>query len=228
METIASDQAKLLGQRNRSRILEHLTRVPGNHFRAIARSLGVSRGTARYHLLVLTREGLVRSERIGGRCRYFAQRDVGQAPTNEFYRRYWRRRDVRGRVWAAVLRLHDPRPSAVAAMIGVSRQLAAYHLRRLLQMRLVATHKGHYRPLQSASADVEETRHHRPTRGGLDGALWFGAIGRRLGITLRPNRSSASPPSWSRLSEEWADAPPSVDVGSFASAATPSQPIAAG
>ena len=43
----------------RRRIYDHLRRLPGDHFRSVARSLDLAVGTARYHLDALLRDGLV-------------------------------------------------------------------------------------------------------------------------------------------------------------------------
>ena len=128
----------------RRRIVEHLRVLPGDHFRSIVRSLHLSVGTARYHLTALAKKGFVRSERMGDKLRYFATARGSKPPLNETYKQYWKYRDLRARVWLAVLRLPQVRPSSVARSLGVRRQLAAYHLNRLAELGLVTRAHGRY------------------------------------------------------------------------------------
>src|SRR2546430_17426823 len=54
----------------RRRIYDHLIRLPGDHFRSVARPLDIAIGPARYHLAALVREGLVFKEDTNGRGRH--------------------------------------------------------------------------------------------------------------------------------------------------------------
>jgi predicted transcriptional regulator len=154
---------RLLEQPTRRRIFEHLTLLPGDHLRSIIRTLHISLGAGRHHLVVLTREGLVRSERMGSRLRYFAV-PVGDAiPLNDTFKEYWKYRDLRMRILSAVIRLAEARPSTVAASLGVSRQLAAYHLNRLAELGLVVRSRGRYRAADPANWDLGVAR--RPGEG---------------------------------------------------------------
>jgi predicted transcriptional regulator len=138
-------EVRLLEQPTRRRIFEHLRLLPGDHFRSIVRALHLSLGAARHHLGVLAKRGLVRSEKIGGKLRFFAVARDSAPPLNDTYKQYWKYRDLRMRVWSAVLRLPEARPSTVAASLGVSRQLASYHLCRLAELGLVVKSHGRYR-----------------------------------------------------------------------------------
>jgi len=88
-----------------------------------------SGGTVRHHLGTLVRSGLVAEDRTQGRCRYYPKE---AAEANLLYRDHWRYRDVRFRVLLAARVLGDARPSNVARATGISRQLAAYHLGKLV------------------------------------------------------------------------------------------------
>ena len=146
-----------LEQPTRRRILEHLRLLPGDHFRSIVRSLHLSVGTTRYHLAGLVKKGFLRSERIGAKLRYFTTANAAKPPLNETFEHYWKYRDLRTRVWLAVIRMPQARPSTVAKSLGVSRQLAAYHLSRLAELGLVTHGHGHYRavdPRRSTSGHL--------------------------------------------------------------------------
>ena len=173
-----------LRQPTRRRIIEHLTLLPGDHFRSIVRVLHLSLGAARHHLTALAKRGFVREERFGGKLRFFPTVKAAPPPTNEAFKKYWRYRDLRVRVWAAVVRLPDARPSTVAESLGVSRQLAAYHLRRLTELGVEVRGRGRYQAVdeppaepnlpEALSTERATPRHHRskphPRSRGSHGA----------------------------------------------------------
>lgn len=115
-------------------IYEHLLLFPGNHFRSIARSLDLGLSTARYHLGVLIDRGAVRMERDNGRCRYYATGRWSDPEKNDLYTRYWSLQDLRTRVLSTALGQRDRGPTAVSESLGISRQLARYHLTRLREL----------------------------------------------------------------------------------------------
>lgn len=115
----------------RRAILDHLSGEPGDHLRSIARDLTLPLGSVRFHLAMLEKCGLVRVESRGGKARYFRAGPGSSAQSNDLFSRYWKFRDVRSRVAAAASRLASRDVSRVAASVGISRQLALYHLRRL-------------------------------------------------------------------------------------------------
>lgn len=133
---LASAQAQLapLAYPTRRRIYEHLLSLPGDHFRSIVRSVGLGIGTVSHHLDVLLEAGIVEARYMNGRRRYFPSGQGADADRNMLYNRHWSSRDVRIRVWFTVRRLGPARLAAVAQALGISRQLAAYHLARLEQM----------------------------------------------------------------------------------------------
>ena len=113
----------------RRRIYDHLRRLPGDHFRSVARSLDLAVGTARYHLDALLRDGLVYKEDTNGRARYYLT--GGEADVNLLYARHWEFRDVRLRIVTTLRRLEKAQPATIARVLGISRQLVSYHLSRL-------------------------------------------------------------------------------------------------
>lgn len=128
----------------RLRIHGHLVLLPGDHLRSIARALRLSLSTTKYHLGVLLRRGLVKVENVNGRSRYYAAGRDSKPHRNELFERHWKYRDLRLRVLLAVERMDRPSPSAVARGLGISRQLAAYHLGRLVEAGLVRHTSGGY------------------------------------------------------------------------------------
>ncbi len=126
--TLAIALALMVGLKHpiRRRIYDHLARLPGDHFRSVARSLSLAVGTARYHLDALAREGLVYKQDTNGRARYYIT--GGEAEVNRLYARHWEYRDVRLRIHGALRRLEKAQPATIAKVLGISRQLASYHL----------------------------------------------------------------------------------------------------
>lgn len=148
----------------RRRIYEHLARLPGDHFQSIVRSLQLGHGTASHHLSVLVDRGWLSLEKRSGRARYFP-RGLESAPErNRLFLWHWTYRDPRIRVLLAVVVLDEAGPSAVGRQLGISRQLAAYHLGRLVESRLVRREGGRYRPVRSAAIDILQALPGEPRR----------------------------------------------------------------
>jgi DNA-binding transcriptional ArsR family regulator len=137
--------APLTPHPTRTRILEHLRLLPGDHLRSIARTLRVSLGEVRYHLHILHRSGLVHEEKVRHRARYYAADPASLAERNRLYQKHWEQRDVRTRVLHTVQLNGAVRPTQVAKTMGISRQLANYHLGHLTASGQLARENGHYR-----------------------------------------------------------------------------------
>lgn len=129
----------------RRRIYEHLLRLPGDHFRSIVRLLRLGHGTTRHHLEVLVKLGFVRRAEVDGRVRYFPNGEGSESDRNELFLRHWQYRDLRMRVLLQARGSPVVRASKVADALGISRQLASYHLARLHEMGLLSREGRHYR-----------------------------------------------------------------------------------
>ncbi|HYM40909.1 MAG TPA: helix-turn-helix domain-containing protein [Thermoplasmata archaeon] len=151
----AHSDLSIVDHPTRQRILAYLAMLPGDHFRSIGRTLQISMGSTRHHLSVLVKKGLVRSERMGGKLRYFAIARGSTSPLNDTFKQYWKYRDLRMRVWSAVRQQREASPSNVAASLGVSRQLAAYHLACLEELGLVVRARGRYRAVDPDRRTVD-------------------------------------------------------------------------
>src|SRR2546428_2515213 len=127
----------------RRQIYDHLRLLPGDHFRSVARSLRLAVGTARYHLNALVQDGLLYKQEMNGRSRYYVS--GGEAEVNRLYARHWEYRDVRLRVLLTLRRMDNAQPATIAKVLGISRQLASYHLRCLEKAGRVRRHGAQYR-----------------------------------------------------------------------------------
>lgn len=141
----SGDESEPLEHATRRIIYERLLLLPGDHFRSIARGLHLGHGSARYHLSVLVDRGLVTVEKVDGRARYFAVGPRAEPEKNAIYRKHWVLRDLRGRVLLAARQSQSPNATSVAEHLGISRQLAAYHLARLKESGLLKPEKGPHR-----------------------------------------------------------------------------------
>ena len=140
----------------RRRIYEHLMALPGDHFRSLVRTLGLSIGVTRHHLGVLMAQDLVYEEKSNGRTRYYAKALPAQNEMNDLYARHWGFRDTRGRIVRVVEQLGVATPTKVARAMGISRQLAAYHLIQLERASVLRREAGAYR-IQDATRSPKET-----------------------------------------------------------------------
>ncbi len=138
-------RASGLDHPTRIRIYNHLLVLPGDHFRSIVRSLRIGMGEGRHHLNVLLRSGLVREDKTNGRCRYYPEGQGLGSDRNDLFAKHWEYRDLRVRVLFAVRSSGAAKPSAVAQSLGISRQLAAYHLASLEELGLVQRDGRFYR-----------------------------------------------------------------------------------
>ena len=144
-KTSGSRSFSFLEHPTRSRIYNYLLTLPGDHFRSIVHHLGLSQGTATHHLGVLVKNGLVGVERRHGRVRYYPRGVGSKTDWNALYAKHWEYRDLRLRVLMAMRSLGAAKASAIAKSLGISRQLASYHLDRLEELGLVRRENGHFR-----------------------------------------------------------------------------------
>ena len=142
---MATSVAPPLEHATRLRIYEHLLLLPGDHFRSIARAVDVGVSTAHHHLRILIRDGLVHAEKREGQSRYYVAGDALQRERNELFGRHWTYRGTRLRVWIVAHRLKECSAATIAHALGISRQLAAYHMARFEREGLVWRSHGRYR-----------------------------------------------------------------------------------
>ena len=133
----------------RRRICDHLRLLPGDHLRSIARSLQLAVGTARYHLDVLRRQGIIDKRDANGRARYYLTQ--GEAEVNRLFELHWDYRDVRLRVLDALRKMEAAPPATIAKSLGVSRQLVSYHLASLERAGLARRHGPRYRSVDGVA-----------------------------------------------------------------------------
>ncbi|MGQ0798154.1 MAG: winged helix-turn-helix transcriptional regulator [Methanobacteriota archaeon] len=125
---------------SRRRIYDFLVANPGVHLRRIGQNLGMSTGMLSYHLGVLERRGVLKSEELGHRKRYFIARafaDVQRRILGVL------REDVPRRIVMDILQYGQRSFADLLAASGVSKSTLSYHLHKLLAREiLVRTKRG--------------------------------------------------------------------------------------
>jgi len=115
---------ELLDQENRGMIRGYLLVHPGDSYSDIRRNLGLSNGTLSYHLTVLEREGIIQSQTRGSRKLFFPRE--ARLPNDG-----GGMHEVQLRMLRAVREIPGLAVTDLAGALGISSQLALYHLRDL-------------------------------------------------------------------------------------------------
>jgi len=109
----------------RGAILYYVRVHPGDTYTDVKRNLELNDGVVTYHLARLEKDGLIRSEIRGARKRYYpAEMRVPMENGGELH-------DIQQRILRVVTASPGMPVSALAEQLGVSTQLALYHLRQL-------------------------------------------------------------------------------------------------
>jgi len=114
----------------RGEIYGYVRLNPGESYSDIKRSLGLAAGPLTYHLAVLEREGLVRS--VPNRARRLFYSSDAPVPENG-----GDLRALQGRMLGILKADPGIAVSGLAAVLGVSRHVALYHIRKLVRADLV-------------------------------------------------------------------------------------------
>jgi len=117
----------------RERVLAHIERMPGVHFRQLGRDLDLATGQVQYHLRRLERAERIVTEEVDGRTHYFP-------PTYDDRERRALavvRRETARDVLAYLVVDAPACPQAVAVDIDIARSTLEWHLDRLIAVDLV-------------------------------------------------------------------------------------------
>jgi DNA-binding MarR family transcriptional regulator len=128
----------VLGQFTRGQIYGYIVVHPGDSYVDIKRNLQLNNGTLTHHLNVLERDGLIRSKNQGTRKRFFAA--GARVPEDGGGMHEVQQQILRHLEESGGLAVSD-----VAGVIGISRQLAIYHLRDMNRKGLVRIERRAFR-----------------------------------------------------------------------------------
>jgi DNA-binding MarR family transcriptional regulator len=132
------DQA--LDNRIRYQILGYLTENPGQHYSAVKKALNLNNGGAVYHILVLEREGFIRSQRDGILKRFYPA--AIKAP--EKHKRT--PEELVGEILADIDKKPGITQKELVERLVINDEVVGYHLRKLVRdTRIISWKKGRTR-----------------------------------------------------------------------------------
>jgi DNA-binding MarR family transcriptional regulator len=129
-----------LDNRIRYQILGYLTENPGQHYTAVKRALNLNNGGAVYHLLVLEREGFIRSQRDGILKRFYP----AEVKAPEKHKRT--PEELVGEILADIEKRPGITQRELVERLVISDEVVGYHLRKLVRdTRIISWKKGRTR-----------------------------------------------------------------------------------
>ena len=120
----------------RGAILYYVRVHPGDTYMDIKRNLALNDGVVTYHLARLEKEGMIRSHILSARKRYYpAEMRIPAENGGELH-------EIQQRILRVVATSPGMPVSVLAEQLGVSTQLALYHLRKLSQTQRVGLERA--------------------------------------------------------------------------------------
>jgi len=129
----------------RGQLYGYITANPGDHFTSILAALELNNGTGSYHLEVLEREGLIKSQQEGMYRRFY--------PTGYKVPDEPRLTRIQMRIYDIIEQNHGIPQKDIAQAVKGSHQLVGYHLGILERYKLVRSERfGRWKRYYPASA----------------------------------------------------------------------------
>ncbi|HJS82204.1 MAG TPA: winged helix-turn-helix transcriptional regulator [Nitrososphaera sp.] len=124
-------------------ILDFIREHPGCHLRQIRSEIGVSMGTAQYHLSRLEKAGKIASNRHGFYRYYFP---AGLFQDNEKNLLQLMSHETSRDIVMFVIEQKNPTQTEIAERVGVSAASVSWHVARLVQYQVIAeTREGKFK-----------------------------------------------------------------------------------
>ncbi len=136
----------------RGQLYAYIVSHPGISFSELREAFGLHNGSVTYHIAVLEALGFIRTASDGRRKRMYASTAHGKV-LGRFLS------DTQYKILEAVRQLGSAGPSEVAHALGMSKQRAAYNLKRLGELGMLvpdADVKGKFRVVPGESGDAEQ------------------------------------------------------------------------
>ncbi|WP_255198057.1 winged helix-turn-helix transcriptional regulator [Halorarius litoreus] len=144
------DGSDPLEHEDRAAIHDYVTENPGAYMSAVSENVGVNHSTARHHVKVLEREGVIENAKVRGRRRLFPahaqQQELAAAMADE----------ATADVLEAIARLGPCSGSALAEEVGKSVSTVSHHLSRLEDDDLVVREKDGRATVNRLPSEVQE------------------------------------------------------------------------
>lgn len=155
------DNSNPLENSSRRRIYEAITRSPGTYPVELAESTSLSRSTVRYHVRVLEKVGLITSEKVQGRQRYFPREtDNGELLVAL-------KDDVSRFVLTTMYREGPATVSHLADELDRAPSTTSYHLSRLVELNLVEQSREDGAVVNRLAAETELELDRRAANGAV-------------------------------------------------------------
>lgn len=153
------DNSDPLENSSRRRIYESILHSPGTYPVELAESTSLSRSTVRYHVRVLEREGLITSEKVQGKRRYFPREtDNGELLVAL-------RDDASRSVLTTLYRQGPATVSQLASELDRAPSTTSYHLTRLVELDLVEQSREDGAVVNRLAAETDRELVRRVSRG---------------------------------------------------------------
>jgi predicted transcriptional regulator len=122
---------ELLNHNTREAVYAYVNSHPGDHYRSILNNLGLTNGTLTYHLATLEREEFIRSERDGPLKRFYpADTEFTPGMALELT-------PIQKSIYDLISKSPGISQKEIAAKIGVSAPTVNYHIKAMVNARLV-------------------------------------------------------------------------------------------
>ena len=124
---------------NREHIYECISKSPGIHLRGIYREVGLSMGNIQHHLLVLQKEGVIKSRKINGNRHYYLT--AIPAERDELFLRFLRKDAVKD-ILTYLIEHPGSTHTDIVNFMHLSASTINWHMSRLIEAGLVITAKN--------------------------------------------------------------------------------------
>lgn len=133
---------KVLENFNRGRIIGYITAKPGCSYSELKDALGIVNGPLAYHLAILEKIEIIKSEKDGRKRRYYCTGIAVQSPKATYLGL------TEARVLSEIERLGLSSNSDVAGSLGMSRQRVSYNIKLLAKRGLVEEENSRWKAIR--------------------------------------------------------------------------------
>jgi predicted transcriptional regulator len=134
---------KMLENFNRGRIIGYITARPGCSYSELKDALGIVNGPLSYHLAILEKIEIIRSEKDGRKRRYYCTGIAVQSPTSTYLGM------TEAKVLSEIERLGLSSNSEVAGRLDMSRQRVLYNIKLLAERGLIEEEDSRWKVVKS-------------------------------------------------------------------------------
>lgn len=127
------NNVNLTGNRTRTAILRVISLIPGVHFRALRKILGIPNGSLQYHLDILENRGLIKRFKGYGYTRFYPQDYRGVNPSLAGVVTH----PTVEKILIMMLKREEVTLREVSESLGITASTALWHLRRLEKAGIV-------------------------------------------------------------------------------------------